>query len=105
MPRNVFAFGHCAFLGLCLSRWNPSSPQLFQIHIFSVKVTPWLRVRVKRNASTMSKGWQQADSRLLDTDVFYFIERFYNPRRRHSTLGQVSPDQFERATATLGECP
>ena len=38
-------------------------------------------------------------------DVFDYIERFYNPRRRHSTLGQVSPDQFERAGATLGECP
>jgi len=38
-------------------------------------------------------------------DVFDYIERFYNPRRRHSTLGQVSPDQFEKARATLGECP
>ena len=35
-------------------------------------------------------------------DVFDYIERFYNLRRRHSTLGQVSPDQFERAWATLG---
>jgi putative transposase len=38
-------------------------------------------------------------------DVFDYIERFYNPRRRHSTLGQVSPDQFERVRATLGKCP
>ena len=29
-------------------------------------------------------------------DVFDYIERFYNPRRRHSTLGLVSPDQFEK---------
>ena len=35
-------------------------------------------------------------------DVFDYIERFYNPRRRHSTLGQVSPDQFERAWKSLG---
>jgi putative transposase len=34
-------------------------------------------------------------------DVFDYIERFYNPRRRHSTLGQVSPDQFERANEGL----
>ena len=34
-------------------------------------------------------------------DVFDYIERFYNPRRRHSTLGHVSPDQFEKATVTL----
>lgn len=38
-------------------------------------------------------------------DVFDYIERFYNPRRRHSTLGQVGSDQFERARAILGECP
>lgn len=29
-------------------------------------------------------------------DVFDYIERFYNPRRRHSTLGLVSPDEFEK---------
>jgi putative transposase len=35
-------------------------------------------------------------------DVFDYVERFYNPRRRHSTLGQVSPDQFEKAWKSLG---
>ena len=34
-------------------------------------------------------------------DVFDYIERFYNPRRRHSTLGYVSPDQFEQAQVSL----
>jgi putative transposase len=29
-------------------------------------------------------------------DVFDFIERFYNPRRRHSTIGGISPVEFER---------
>jgi putative transposase len=29
------------------------------------------------------------------SDVFDYIERFYNPTRRHSTLGYVSPVQFE----------
>ena len=29
-------------------------------------------------------------------DVFDYIERFYNPRRRHSTLGYISPIEFER---------
>lgn len=28
-------------------------------------------------------------------DVFDYIERFYNPRRRHSTLGYLSPIAFE----------
>jgi hypothetical protein len=29
-------------------------------------------------------------------DVFDYIERFYNPTRRHSTLGYLSPMDFER---------
>ncbi len=33
-------------------------------------------------------------------DVFDYIERFYNPRRRHSTLGYVSPVQFEQMAAS-----
>ncbi|KAF0162922.1 MAG: putative IS3 family transposase, IS51 group, OrfB [Rhodocyclaceae bacterium] len=28
-------------------------------------------------------------------DVFDYIERFYNPRRRHSTLGYLSPMEYE----------
>ena len=29
-------------------------------------------------------------------DIFDYIERFYNPIRRHSTLGYISPIEFER---------
>jgi len=29
--------------------------------------------------------------------VFEYIEGWYNPRRRHSTLGYLSPAQYERA--------
>lgn len=29
-------------------------------------------------------------------DVFDYIERFYNPTRRHSTIGYVSPVGFEK---------
>lgn len=28
-------------------------------------------------------------------DVFDYIERFYNPTRRHSTIGYLSPMQYE----------
>jgi len=34
-------------------------------------------------------------------DIFDYIEAFYNSRRRHSTLGQVSPMEFERTHAGL----
>ena len=28
-------------------------------------------------------------------DIFDYIERFYNPTRRHSTIGYLSPMQYE----------
>ena len=34
-------------------------------------------------------------------DIFDYIEAFYNSRRRHSTLGQVSPNEFEQSYAGL----
>jgi transposase InsO family protein len=33
-------------------------------------------------------------------ELFDYIEAFYNQRRRHSTIGQVSPAAFEKAWAT-----
>jgi len=30
-----------------------------------------------------------------DYHVFDYIERFYNPTRRHSTIGYLSPMQYE----------
>jgi putative transposase len=33
-------------------------------------------------------------------DVFDYIERFYNPRRRHSAIGYLSPMEFEQAAQT-----
>jgi len=33
-------------------------------------------------------------------DVFDYIERFYNPRRRHSTIGYLSPMAFEQLVQT-----
>jgi putative transposase len=36
----------------------------------------------------------------LRTEVFDYIEVFYNRQRRHSTLGQLSPMQYEMITPT-----
>ena len=30
------------------------------------------------------------------SEVFEYIERFYNRQRRHSALGYLCPDEFER---------
>jgi len=38
--------------------------------------------------------------RELTSEVFEFVEAFYNTTRRHSTLGYLSPAQFEKMTTT-----
>jgi putative transposase len=44
---------------------------------------------------TSRKNYQSRDE--ARADVFDYIERFYNLRRRHSTLGYLSPADYERA--------
>jgi putative transposase len=44
----------------------------------------------------------QIEARLA---VFEFIEGFYNPRRRHSALGYLSPIEFEKKFAVERETP
>ena len=48
-------------------------------------------LKTERTARTTYRTRDQAKA-----DVFDYIERFYNPRRRHSTLGYLSPMEFER---------
>ena len=43
---------------------------------------------------TAAKTYRTRDQ--AKADVFDDIERFYNPTRRHSTLGYLSPMEFER---------
>ena len=38
----------------------------------------------------------------LRTEIFDFIEIFYNRRRRHSTLGMRSPVDYENSTLAPG---
>jgi putative transposase len=37
----------------------------------------------------------------MRADVFDYVERFDNPRRRHLTLGQISPIEVETRYAGL----
>ena len=49
-------------------------------------------LKTERTARKVYRSRDEARS-----DVFDYIERFYNATRRHSTLGYVSPIQFEEA--------
>ena len=49
-------------------------------------------LKTERTARKVFRTREQARA-----EVFDYIERFYNPTRRHSTLGYVSPVAFEQA--------
>jgi transposase InsO family protein len=43
-------------------------------------------------------------------DLFFYIEAFYSPRRRHSSLGCLRPEAYEqvyyqRSKSRLSPCP
>lgn len=67
-------------------------------------VTPLVRVAMARSAMesfflslkterTARKVYRTRDE--ARADIFDYIGRFYNPRRRHSKLGYLSPMEFE----------
>jgi putative transposase len=49
-------------------------------------------LKTERTARNVYRTTAEARS-----DVFDYVERFHNPTRRHSTLGYVSPIEFEKA--------
>ena len=72
----------------------------------SRKANCWDNAVVESFFSTLKREWVQgkgyrtrSDAR---SDIFYFIETWYNRKRRHSTLGYLSPTDFEwKAAAGL----
>ena len=57
-------------------------------------------LKTERTARKMYRTRDEAKA-----DVFDYIERFYNPKRRHSTIGYLSPMEFETAGGiSLGGC-
>ena len=51
-------------------------------------------MKTERTATRLYRTREQARA-----DVFDYIERFYNPIRRHSTIGYCSPIAFEQKAA------
>jgi hypothetical protein len=58
-------------------------------------VPSWGSARHRENGVGLSGSATPGNA--ARADVFDYIERFYNPSRRHSTLGNLSPIAFERA--------
>ena len=52
-------------------------------------------LKTERTARKVYRSRDQARA-----EVFDYIERFYNPQRRHSAIGYVSPVEFKKMAAT-----
>jgi transposase InsO family protein len=50
-----------------------------------------------RYKAELLEGGAFRDIEEAQLETFEYIERYYNPVRRHSALGYVSPDEYERA--------
>jgi putative transposase len=48
-------------------------------------------LKIERTARKMYRTRDEARA-----DVFDYIERFYNSKRRHSTIGSLSPMEYEQ---------
>ena len=55
---------------------------------------------LKRERTRRKKYRTRADAR---ADVFDYIERFYNRKRRHGYVGNISPVEYEKRTLGLDE--
>ena len=53
-------------------------------------------VKIARRNTHMALRWGKDRISGTTADVFDYIERFYNAKRRHSTIGYLSPMEFER---------
>ena len=76
-----------AVMQACVPRWVRSATPM---------TTPCARASSPPSNASFSRGSRfktQAEAR---NAVFDFIEGFYNPRRRHSSIGYLSPIDYER---------
>ncbi len=68
----------------------------------------WDNAVVESFFSTLKREWIEGKRYQTRSeakaDIFYFIESWYNRKRRHSTLGYVSPVEFEQRAAEAGLC-
>ena len=91
-------------------RVEPDLIDTRQVHSFLRRGDCWDNAAMESFFSTLkTERTDRKDYRTRDEakgDVFDYIERFYNPRRRHSTLGYLSPMEFEKQTlSSLSRCP
>jgi transposase InsO family protein len=78
------SFGTSSRVAMLQNTWRYGSSTLFRPFRFRLR------------SAAISGHASPGNGPRTKTNVFDYIERFYNPKRRHSTLGYISPIEFER---------
>jgi len=78
----------------CCERWPPVLHRIAreQAHLTPPRTREWSYVSLEAAPGPSSRRAGDRPS----TAIFDWIEAWYNPTRRHSRLGNISPDQHER---------
>ena len=77
--------------------WSMNTAMTAQLVTDALVMAIWRRGKPGALHHHSDRGSQMYRSRdEAKADVFDYIERFYNPKRRHSTIGYMSPMEFER---------
>jgi transposase InsO family protein len=64
----------------------------------TASITPWPRASSPPFKKELIHGRPWPTKAELRTEVFEYIEVFFNRRRRHSTLGMLSPANYQNST-------
>lgn len=86
---------------------SKSMRKIIKKHRFQMSMSrkgdPWDNAMMESFFGKLKTEWADViykNHEEAKTDVFKYIETFYNPIRRHSSLGNVSPIEYERRYET-----
>ncbi len=74
-------------------------PEEFKIEIVNVAESFFQLLKRKRIKKKIYTTRSEAR-----TDIFEYIELFYNSKRRHGSNGQCSPLEYEKTYFNLAQC-
>jgi len=79
--------------------WSMKSTIAKELVLDALLMAVWRRKPTQKVVVRSDQGRIYKTRELAKADIFDYIEAFYNRTRRHSHLGDVSPEAFERASA------
>ena len=93
ITNRILRFAICHELQIDL--WQSRPARLRRADRATFGTTPRWRASSRHSKPSAPRASCIARGMKTKADVFNYIERFYNPKRRHSRIGYMSPMEFE----------